>query len=70
MDDGENGYLVDPSDIAATADRVTQLLEDDQLRQRLGEQGRETVREQFLTPRLVDDFLTLLADVAGADRTG
>ncbi|SEP10930.1 trehalose synthase [Halogranum amylolyticum] len=49
---------------------MTQLLEDDQLRQRLGEQGRETVREQFLTPRLVDDFLTLLADVAGADRTG
>jgi len=68
--DGENGYLVEPRDIAATADRVTRLLEDDELRQRLGERGRETVRERFLTPLLVDDYLTLLRDVAVDGRTG
>jgi len=68
IEDGENGYLVEPRDIDATADRVTRLLEDDQLRRRLGERGRETVREQFLTPRLVEDFLTLLTDVT-ADRS-
>lgn len=51
-----NGYPVDPRDIEATADRVTPLLEDEQLRDRFGEQGRETVRERFLTPRLVDDY--------------
>jgi trehalose synthase len=67
IDDGENGFLIDPRDIEQTADRVTRLLEDDQLRRRLGERGRETVREAFLTPRLVDDFLTLLADVTTAD---
>jgi len=64
--DGENGYLVDPADTAAAADRMARLLADDQLRTRLGEQGRETVRERFLTPRLVDDYLALLAD--GGDR--
>jgi trehalose synthase len=66
IEDGKNGYLVEPEDIDATADRVIQLLEDDQLRRRLGENGRETVREQFLTPRQVLDYLTLLS-AAGAD---
>jgi trehalose synthase len=70
IDDGENGYLVDPRDIDETADRVTRLIEDDRLRRRLGEQGTETVREGFLTPRLVYDFLTLLADVRDVERTG
>lgn len=65
IDDGENGYLVDPKDIPATADRVRRLLEDDSLRRMFGERGRETVRERFLTPRLVDDYLRLLADVTG-----
>jgi trehalose synthase len=67
IDDGENGFLIDPRDIEQTANRVTRLLEDDQLRRRLGERGRETVREAFLTPRLVGDFLTLLADVTPTD---
>lgn len=67
IEDGKNGYLVEPEDIDATADRVIQLLEDDQLRRRLGENGRETVREQFLTPRQVLDYLTLLS-AAGGDR--
>jgi trehalose synthase len=69
IEDGANGYLVEPKDIDATADRVTRLLEDDELRNRLGERGRETVRERFLTPRLVDDYLTLISDVTGGGRS-
>ncbi|MBX0322022.1 glycosyltransferase [Halomicroarcula sp. F13] len=70
IDDGVNGYLVEPMDIAGTADRVTGLLEDDQLRASLGDRGRETVRERFLTPRLVEDYLTLLATVTEGGRAG
>ena len=69
IEDGENGYLVEPKDIAGTADRITRLLEDDELRHRFGERGRETVRERFLTLRLVDDYLTLLSEVSGDGRT-
>jgi len=70
IEDGENGYLVEPEDVGATADRVTRLLEAEPLRRRLGEGGRETVRERFLTPRLVEDYLALLRDVAAGDRAG
>ncbi|MDG5758503.1 glycosyltransferase [Natronococcus sp. A-GB1] len=61
VEDDENGYLVDPEDTEATTDRLVRLLEDDGLRDRLGERGRETVRERFLLPRLLEDYLTLLA---------
>ncbi|PSQ12686.1 glycosyl transferase family 1 [Halobacteriales archaeon QS_5_70_15] len=70
IEDGENGYLVEPEDVGATADRVTRLLEAESLRRRLGEGGHETVRERFLTPRLVEDYLALLRDVAAGDHAG
>lgn len=64
IEDGKNGYLVEPTDITATADRITRLLDDDALKRQLGERGRETVRERFLLPRLVVDYLGLLSDVS------
>jgi trehalose synthase len=62
VEDGENGYLVEPEDLDATADRITRLLDDDDLRQRFGDRGHQTVRERFLTTRLLVDYLTLAAD--------
>jgi len=63
VEDGENGYLVDPRDIDATADRCRRLLEDDALAARLGEGGRETVRRKFLLPRLLADYCELFERV-------
>lgn len=57
--DGEDGFLVDSIDMAA--ERIVQLLQDPDLRQRLGTQARETVREKFLMSRLLEDWLDLLA---------
>jgi trehalose synthase len=64
IEDGENGYLVEPTDIAATAERITRLLTDGTRKRRFGERGRETVRERFLLPRLLVDYLGLLSDVS------
>jgi trehalose synthase len=61
IEDGENGYLVDPDDVDGAADRLERLLEDDDLRRRLGEHGRETVRERFLLPRHLLDYVELFA---------
>ena len=57
--DGDNGFLVDSIDQAA--DRIVQILRDRRLAKRLGERARETVRENFLMTRLLEDWLDLLA---------
>jgi trehalose synthase len=56
--DGENGFLVTTIDQAA--ERIVQLLKDPRLRQRLGSCARETVRQNFLMSRLLEDWLDLL----------
>ena len=57
--DGESGFLVDSVDEAA--ERIVQVLKTPDLRQRLGQHARETVREKFLMSRLLEDWLDLLA---------
>ena len=57
--DGENGFLVKTPDQAA--ERIVQVLKDPQLRGRLGSHAKETVRENFLMSRLLEDWLDLLA---------
>jgi trehalose synthase len=64
MPEGTGGFLVDPHDEEMMAERVVELLNDVPLRKRLGEAGREVVREKFLITRYVIDELELLADLA------
>jgi trehalose synthase len=55
IEDGKNGYLV--SDVVECADRIVKLLENPILSQELGTNARETVRDRFLTPRHLADYL-------------
>jgi trehalose synthase len=63
--DGENGFLVDS--VEQAAERIVQLLKDAQLRERLGSRARETVRNNFLMSRLVEDWIDLLAALTCED---
>ncbi|MCA1816661.1 MAG: glycosyltransferase [Acidobacteria bacterium] len=45
--EGETGYVVAAGDDRALADRISALLEDDELARRLGERGRQVVAEKF-----------------------
>jgi trehalose synthase len=56
--DGENGFLVRSP--AQAADRIVQVLRDGDVRRRLGERARQSVRDKFLMSRLVEDWLDLL----------
>ncbi len=58
IDDGVNGYLV--SSVEECADRVAALLLKPELRHEFGARARETVRQRFITPRHLADYLTLL----------
>jgi glycosyltransferase involved in cell wall biosynthesis len=57
--DGMNGFLVEPGDVEALAERVGQLIADPALRVRMGEAGRVNVEQNFTT-RPVREFETLL----------
>ena len=53
--DGESGYLVDDSRQAG--ERMAQLLADDELCAKIGRNARDRVRQRFLIPRLLNDYL-------------
>jgi trehalose synthase len=59
--DGENGFLVD--NIDDTAERIVRILTDSELRRRLGSRAKETVRQNYLMSRLVEDWIDLLSQV-------
>ena len=61
---GQTGYLVAPQDYDGAAAMVTKLVRDPDLRRQIGVQGREHVRQRFLMPKLLLDWLNLLAELA------
>jgi trehalose synthase len=56
--DGESGFLV--SNVDDCAARALEILRDPTLGKRLGRAGKERVRQRFLTPRLLRDWLEIL----------
>ena len=61
--DGHNGFLVSSS--KETAERIVELLKDEDLRRSFGERARETVQNQFLMTRLLEQELDLYAALSG-----
>jgi len=59
MPEGVGGVLVNSTEECAQA--MLKLLSDSELRDQLGQSGRERVREHFLLPRLLMEELRLLA---------
>jgi len=54
--DGETGYLVEPDDARAFADKVMHLLHDAHLRARMGAAGRARVERLFSAQAMADTF--------------
>jgi trehalose synthase len=59
--DGEDGYLVTTPEEAAK--RTLAILGDPELGRRLGRAGKERVRERFLTPRLLLDWMRIFTSL-------
>ncbi len=59
----KTGFLVDPYDYAGCADKVITLLKDKKLANRMGREGKEFIRNNFLVTRHISDYLALLIDV-------
>ncbi len=63
MAGGLSQYLVDS--IEGCAEKVTYLLQHPELARKLGKEGKEHIRDQFLTPRLIRDELSLIKKLMG-----
>ncbi len=62
VENGRTGYLV--STPQECADRAVEILQEPELGKRLGRAGKEHVRRNFLSPRLLRDWLRLFGEVA------
>lgn len=60
IEDGENGFLLDPYDTEGFAERIVHLLKNPNVTKGMGEKAREIVREKFLITRLLSDYLYML----------
>jgi trehalose synthase len=58
--DGVSGFLCDPDDPDGFADAVRRLLDEEDLRERIGSEARDRVRRQFLLPRELADWASLI----------
>jgi spore coat protein SA len=61
VEDGQTGFLVEPGDSAATAQAVGGLLDDVELRRRLGSAGRERAVDRFSWDVIAAEVRTLYA---------
>lgn len=57
----ENGFLVKSPE--ETAKKIIKIIEDKKLRRKIGRKARESVRENFLMPRLLRDYLSLFREI-------
>jgi trehalose synthase len=61
--DGQDGFLVDS--VEECAQRTIELLADPARADEMGARGREQVRDNFLSTRELEDWLTLFGDLRG-----
>jgi glycosyltransferase involved in cell wall biosynthesis len=64
MRDGEEGFLVEAGRTDAMSVRIVELLQDPDLRERLGRAAAKRVRREFTADRMTDGWLRLLNHVA------
>jgi glycosyltransferase involved in cell wall biosynthesis len=63
--EGKTGFLVRPGNLTSLKQRLLQLAQDPDLRQRLGHQGQRFVQERFGVQRMVDDLHQLYLLLGG-----
>jgi len=62
IEDKKSGFLVEPYDTKGFADNIIKILQDPCLAKKMGREGKEKVRKNFLITRLLSDYLDLLND--------
>jgi len=61
IEDGKTGFLVDS--VEQCAEKIVYLVQNKDIARKMGERGREVVREKFLLPRLLRDELRVIEKI-------
>ena len=69
IEDGRTGWLVGPSDLVAFGARVSAMLADPHAAERIGEAAQARVRDQFLGPRHLGQYVDMLGRVLALGTT-
>jgi glycosyltransferase involved in cell wall biosynthesis len=67
--DGWNGYFVPPSNPAAIAERLNQLLNDDNLRRTMGQRSRDLYVERFTLEKFSNNWTTAIRSMVERQET-
>ncbi|UCD63465.1 MAG: glycosyltransferase family 4 protein [Candidatus Zixiibacteriota bacterium] len=62
---GETGFLVEPKNSSAMADRIAELLRDRELRRDMGEAGRRIARDRFSLSTMMRQYQNLFEEAIG-----
>ena len=65
IDDGVTGFLVDQADTADIADRIVMLLENEDLRRTMGDEGRRRLEREFSYEQFSRRLLTQIDATLG-----
>jgi trehalose synthase len=63
IQDGETGYLVEPTDKKMFAERIIEILKNPANAREMGKKGKEFVKKHFLITRLVMDYFDLVTEL-------
>lgn len=63
IEDGREGFLLEPTDVKGFADRIVHLLKNPKAKKEMGRKAKIKVRDQFLITRLLSDYLDMLNSI-------
>ncbi len=63
IEDGENGFLIEPDDAATLAARWLELANSAELRQKMGAAGRKRVENRWSLPKMVEGYQELISKI-------
>ena len=63
LTDGQEGFLIEPADVKALADRMLRVAGDPELRRRMGLDARRVAEARFSLDAMVDRIMDIYTDI-------
>ncbi len=70
IEDGKEGFLIEPGDVQALADRLVRLAVDADLRSQMGTNARRRAQEEYSLDAMVERIIAIYLEILAGDRAG